>query len=275
MPLVPFTSFYNGPIAVYPASTGLVDPITGMPEKGGNFNQGDYCDLSTADVLQWNRQYGTNLYPGRYRIVGLSKNATAANVVTGKPAALALGLSVAAVSIVTAGSGQTAGNYTAAASSGTAVISYVIGSAGTLISATVSNGGVYATGTVPTFTIAAGGTPGTVLAEMAINVNLVTSWDASAVSLTNDPRGVFLAPVTAAQITAGAWVLIQEEGISTVLVTTATQTAAGSLAYVSATAGVITTITPAYQAASLGKTIDISAAATLTRVELALPVRQG
>lgn len=276
MPQVSFTSFYNGPLAVYLSNTGLQDPLTGAAEKGGNFFVGDYCDLSTTDAKVWNQTYGTNLYPGRYRIVALSPNATAANVVQGKPVALALGTSVAAVVIATAGSGQTPGNYTAAASSGTAVISYVIGSAGTLISVTVSNPGLYSTGTIPTFTIAAGGTPGTVIAQMSVNVNNVTSWDtASAISLTNDPRGVFLAPVTSAQITAGAWIVIQELGIAEVLVTTAGTPLVGNQLTVTATGGTVVAAAAAFAASVLGKAIDLPAPATLTRCELALPVRQG
>lgn len=276
MPQVSFTSFYNGPLAVYLSNTGLQDPLTGAAEKGGNFYVGDYCDLSTADAKVWNQTYGTNLYPGRYRIVSLSPNATAANVAQGLPVALALGTGVAAISIKTLGSGQTPGTYPAAASSGTAVISYTIGAAGTLISVTVSNPGLYSTGTIPTFTIAAGGTPATVVAQMSVNVNNVTSWDASAVSLTNDPRGLFLAPVTSAQITAGAWIVIQESGIAEALVATATATVPGSTAYVSATAGVITTnVATAYYQSILGKTIDTTAAATLTRIELSVPIRQG
>lgn len=280
MPQVPFTSFYLGPLAVYPANTGLQDPITGAPQKGGNFFQGDYCDLSTADAQVWNSTYGTNLFPGRYRIVSLSKNATAANVVKGKPVALSLGTAVAEVSISGAGTGQTPGNYTAQASSGTASISYVIGSAGTLISATVTAGGSYPTGTIPTFTIAAGGTPGTVVTHMNVNVNVITSWDASAVSLLNDARGVFLAPVTAAQITAGAWIIIQELGIAEILVTLATTGTPGATAFVSGSGGTITTSTKALAASTagavtLGSIIDTAVAATLTRVDLALPVRQG
>jgi len=275
MAQVPFTSFYWGPLAVYPTSTGLQDSITGLPQKGGNFNVGDYCDLTAADAAVWNKQYETNLYPGRYRIGALSPNATAANVAQGLPVALALGTSVNGVVIATAGSGQTPGTYVAQASSGAAVIQYTIGASGTLISVSVLNGGVYATGTIPTFTIAAGGTAGTVIAQMSVNVNNITSWDSSAVSLTNDPRGVFLAPVSSTQITSGAWVVFQELGIAEVFVATATATAKGSLAYVSASGGAVTTIAPAYQAATLGKTIDTAAANTLTHVELSLPVRQG
>ena len=197
----------------------------------------------------------------------------------GKPVALALGTTVSEVVIVTAGSGQTPGNYTATASSGTATIAYTIGAAGTLSSVSVTNAGSYPTGTVPTFTIAAGGTPATVATHMNVDVNNVTSWDASAVSTGSDARGVFLASVTASQITAGAWIVIQELGIAEVLITTASGTpAAGQQAVVTnGNGGNVTTNSTftASAAAILGKTVDIPATATLTRVDLSLPVRQG
>lgn len=276
MAQVSFTSFYNGPLAVYPSSTGLVDSLTGAPQLGGDFLQGNYCDLTAADAKVWNQQYGSNFYPGRYRIVALSKNATAANVVKGKPCAIAQGTSVAEVVIATAGSGQTPGNYTAAASSGAATIAYTINSSGALSSVTVTNpGSAYAPGAAPTFTIAAGGTPGTVAVHMNVSENVVTSWDSSAISLTNDPRGVFLGSVTAAQITAGAWIIIQELGIAEVLVTTAAAPAVGQQLTVTASGGTVVAAAPAFAASVLGKAIDLPAAASFTRCELALPVRQG
>jgi hypothetical protein len=74
------------------------------------------------------------------------------------------GQGVDSVIIATAGSGQTNGTYTANASSGTATIQYVI-AGGALTSVKVLNpGGPYTT--APTFTIAAGGTPGTVTASI-------------------------------------------------------------------------------------------------------------
>lgn len=73
---------------------------------------------------------------------------------------------VVGVSILTAGSGQTNGNYTATASAGGATIAYTIaGGALTAVSVTFGgNPGTYTVATAPTFTIAAGGTPGTVQA---------------------------------------------------------------------------------------------------------------
>lgn len=274
MAQVSFTSFYNGPLAVYPSATGLVDSLTGAPQLGGDFLVGNYCDLTEADAKVWNQQYGTNLYPGRYRIVSLSKNATAANVARGRACALALGTAVTEVVILTAGSGQTPGNYTAAASSGTATIAYTIGAAGTLTTVSVTNAGSYPTGTIPSFTIAAGGTPATVAAHMNVNVNNVTSWDASAVSTISVPRGVFLGSVTAAQITAGAWVVIQELGIATVATSATVAAPVGSSA-VASTNGLANIIAPAYAATLLGATIDANAVNSFSRVELSLPVRQG
>jgi hypothetical protein len=82
--------------------------------------------------------------------------------------------------------------------------------------------------------------------------------------------------VTAAQITAGAWIVIQELGDAPLYVTTATATASGPVA-TSATAAAVTTTTSATApvAGFIGYTIDIAAATSLTRVRLRLPVVQG
>lgn len=79
----------------------------------------------------------------------------------------AQGLGVDGVVIASAGSGQTAGTYTANASGGGgtgAVLQYVI-SGGALTGVKVISPGTGYT-SVPTFTIAAGGTPGTVTATI-------------------------------------------------------------------------------------------------------------
>lgn len=77
---------------------------------------------------------------------------------------------VNSVSITTPGTGQTNGTYTATASAGTATIQYVI-AGGILTSVKVLNpGGPYAT--PPTFTIAAGGTPGTVTAAIGTTAGM-------------------------------------------------------------------------------------------------------
>lgn len=66
------------------------------------------------------------------------------------------------VQILTAGSGQTPGTYSLAASAGGAVISVVVAAGGTVTAVpTVTTPGFYSTDTVPTITLAAGGTPAT------------------------------------------------------------------------------------------------------------------
>jgi hypothetical protein len=79
-------------------------------------------------------------------------------------------IGVDGVYIATAGSGQTNGTYTANASAGGATISYTI-SGNALTSVKITNPGTIGfqyTG-VPTFTIAAGGTPGTVTATLGFS----------------------------------------------------------------------------------------------------------
>lgn len=274
MAQVPFTSFYLGPLAVYPAKTGLQDPITGLPAKGGNFYPGDYCDVTEAEAQLWNQTYGSRLHEGRYRIVQVSAQATTGNTGLGYVVGAAPGTAVQNVTILTAGSGQTAGTYTATANTGGAVIQYVIGSAGTLIAATVLNGGSYSSTSIPTFTIAAGGTPGTVQSQLVASSNFVTTFDSSAINVLM-ARGIFLATITAAQISAGAWVVIQEAGISPVYVTTATQTASGSILWAATASAVTANVGTASYTGTLGWAIDVVTASALCRCQLNLPIRQG
>jgi hypothetical protein len=76
---------------------------------------------------------------------------------------------IVGVNILTAGSGQTNGTYSATASFGGAQISYTI-AGGALTAVTITNPGTgsYLTESTPTFTIAAGGTPGTVQAVIGL-----------------------------------------------------------------------------------------------------------
>jgi hypothetical protein len=267
-----FSVAYNGLLAVYTSSTGLSDARTGMTEVGGGMNVGDYFDLDDLAA----KQHNPGVFTGRYRFVRLSTSAVAANVFRGAPCGIALPTSLAQVAITGAGTGQAPGTYTisSSASGGTvaATAQVVIGAAGTVTAATLLNPGAGFTST-PTFTVAAGGTPGTIVAQMNVSENFVSSFDASSLSVTQ-ARGLFLAPVTAAQIAVGAYVFIQELGIASVLVSTATATAIGSVA-AAGTGGTVTTNAPAFYPATLGQTIDVAAAGLLARVELSLPVRQG
>ena len=78
---------------------------------------------------------------------------------------------IVSVNILTAGSGQTPGTYTATASAGGAVIQYVVAAGGTITAqpTVLVQGGPYTDATYPTFTLAAnGGTAGTVQATIGV-----------------------------------------------------------------------------------------------------------
>lgn len=286
MAQVPYTSFYNGPFAVYPSPSGMASAITGVPYLGDTLHEGDYCDLSAQEASAWNVRYGVNLYPGRYRFVRLSPNAVAANLGFGKPVGFGLGTTVAQAILAAGGTGYvisatgaTTGTVaiSSSTSGGTAVATANLTlSAGVITGAQLTFPGAGFT-SVPTFTLTSvlsTGTGGSVLAVQTVSPNFISSFDASSVQLST-PRGVMLTPVTAAQVSAGAWVVLQEEGIAPVLVTTATGTAAGSNATAATTGAVTTTAASSPSAGFLGYTLDLAAANTITRVALALPVQQG
>jgi hypothetical protein len=285
MALVRYSVLYNGPFAVYTSRTGLTDIRTGLAENGGGFNTGDFMDLTESEANSWSQQYsgqGGILHEGRYRIVKVSAQAVAANTFLGAVVGIAPGSTVQAATILTLGSGQTQGSYPITATGGTFTTAAtgvaVIGAAGTLISFTITNGGSYTGTTLPTFTIAAGGTPATVQAQFSASSNYVTSFDASAINI-SVARGLFLFPLTAAQITAGAWVLIQEDGIGQVFITTAASAASGATVWAQSASGTTTVATSAVPtasyAATLGSAIDVPTAGALARIQLNLPIRQG
>jgi hypothetical protein len=115
-----------------PSYSASVEAVTGLPIATG-INVGAFEEFSDGDAAQYSSK-GVNT-----------------------------------VSILTAGSGQTPGTYTANASTGGAVIQYVIAAGGTMTAApTVLVSGNYPTGVAPTFTIAAGGTPATVAAAVGL-----------------------------------------------------------------------------------------------------------
>jgi hypothetical protein len=262
-------------LANYLSSTGLVDIRTGLPELGGGMNVGDYFDLTEQEAQAIN----STLHTGRYRFVQVASAATAANIKQGTPVGYAKGTTVQNVSLSAAGSGYTDGTYTIVSSTSGGTVkatATAVVSGGLIISATLTNPGAGFT-SVPTFSLSEipAGSAGSILAQLTTTPNVVTSFDSSASSL-SIVRGVFLASLTAAQITAGAFVFIQELGIATILVSTATNTAAG--AYAAATTGGAVTTTTAATAIPVGffaTTLDLAAASTLIRAELDLPVRQG
>lgn len=113
--------------------TASVEPATGLPIATG-LQVGQFQEFSDAEALTYSNQ------------------------------------GVTSVNLLTAGSGQTPGTYTATASAGGAVIQYVVAAGGTITAQpTVLNaGGPYTDAAIPTFTIAAGGTPATVQANIGV-----------------------------------------------------------------------------------------------------------
>jgi len=257
--------------ANYTSPSGLSDLRTGTQQLYGGLNLGDYFDLTELEANALSSTTIGLLHAGRYRLVQVDANATIADVAMGKAAYFALGKSVQQVVIATAGSGQTPGSYNATASTGVATISYTINAAGALAAVTVTNGGTNYTAT-PTFTIAAGGTPGTVAAQMLVTPNIVTGFT-NPLSL-SALRGVFLN-----SITPGNYGFIQELGEATVLGAAAlTSTLAGNVVgpkAASAGAFDATVATAAPLISQLGYAIDLPVAASTFRVNMDLPVYQG
>lgn len=289
MPQVPGSAFaVVGPWTVYTSPSGAASPITGIPYPGGVLAEGNYVDVTAADIADYQVLYGNKLYPGRYRFVRVSPNATTGNIAYGKPCGWGLGTSIANAIVAAAGSGYTIAatgaangtvNITSSAAGGTAATASLVLVGGVITSVQVTYPGANMT-SVPTFSLSelTGGTGGSVLAEQNNSPNFVSSIDASSVGLT--PRGIWLTPITAAQITGFAWVWIQEAGIAPLLPTTASSVAAGSIAYVSATAAAVTvvatgSVTAPQLATEIGTTMDISNAGAISRVILDLSIQQG
>ena len=286
MAQVPFQALYLGPYAVYTSPTGMSSPITGTPYLGGSLHEGDYVDLTASEAALWNVQFGNKLYPGRYRLVRVSPNATYTNFGFGYPVGYGLGTYVANAIVVAGGTGYvitatgaTSGTVSISSSTagGTAAVASITLSAGVITAAQITYAGANMT-SVPTFTLSSvlsTGSGGSLVAEQFSSPNFMSSFDSSSAQL-SDVRGIALTTLTAAQITAGAWIVIQELGDAPVYVTTATATTIGSVAS-AATAAAVTTTTSATAPTLgfIGYTIDTAAAASLCRVRLRLPVVQG
>jgi hypothetical protein len=196
--------------ANFTSPSGMTDAATGQTEYGGGLNVGDYSDYTNDQARL--ASYTTNgiLYAGRYRFVQVDSGATAANVKTGTVGYMRVGSTVKTVVVTSQGTGQTPGTYLVGSTGGGgtgAVVQVVVSSATAITASVVSGGSGYTS--VPTFTLATGGTPGTVAAQMDASVNVVTSADIA----TNPVRPV----VFLNSITPGNYGFVQELGIATVL----------------------------------------------------------
>ena len=275
-----FITSYNGLTGVYyPSESGLVDIRSGQPYVGGGLYLGATTELTAKEAQSLTPPGGAfPVYGGRYRFVQIDPGATAANLGFGKVAGWAQGTQVQQVSILTAGSGQTAGTYTATASAGGATIQYTINGSGALASVTLLTGGSYlSSASIPTFTIAAGGTPGTVVALMSTSADTITSFDVAVgfgVLASTPVRGILMGgPPTATDLANPAYCWIQESGKANVLGAAAIGTTPIAGAWLNTTAvGTVTGATAnAFGVSTVGYAIDIPAQAALFRANLTLP----
>ena len=244
--------------------SGQTDPITGFPYEGGGLNLGDYFDVTNDEAA--NASYTTNglLYAGRYRYVMVDSGATASNVKTGTVGYMRSGSTVNSVVVSAVGTGQTAGPYQVAATVGSgggsgAIIQVIVGSGGTITSASVVNGG-FGYVSPPAFSLTAlGGSGGAVVAQLNVTPNIVTSADvALSTSATAAADGPVRPVVFLNSIAPGNYGFIQELGTATVLPTASQSQTQGQFAIVDSSAknGYMTASGTTLTIYTIGQVID-------------------
>jgi hypothetical protein len=152
----------GGKLQVVVDHAGPVSYVTGGETyPASNLNRGGFDWVETSQTF--GASTGTRVYTVTAAVPAGSQGSGVTSVnLKWSYAATAAGVN--GVVIATAGSGQTNGTYSATASTGSATISYTI-AGGALTAVAVTNPGSGYTA-APTFTIAAGGTPGTVTATV-------------------------------------------------------------------------------------------------------------
>ena len=272
------------------SSSGQTDNMTGEPYYGDGLYPGVYFDLTNQEALDSSNLNTGILYGGRYRYVQVDSGATAANVTTGTVGFIRSGSSVKSVVVLTQGSGQTVGTYNVAANigsgGGSGALIQVVVTGAAAISVTVLNGGQ---GYVspPSFTLATGGTVGTVVAQLGISQNIVTSADqalgnAGTPAATQAGVGPVHPVVFLNAITPGNYGFVQESGVATVIASSGGQTQAlGQFAIVqnaTTTAnGTMTASSATYGPFAIGNVLDpIVSPATGTpfKIQMDSPIYQ-
>ena len=260
MPLVQgFPTWKNMNSVNSTSASGQPDNMTGQPYYGDGLYPGVYFDLTNQEALDSSNLSTGILYGGRYRYVQVDSGATAANVTTGTVGFIRSGSSVKSVVVLTQGSGQTVGTYNVAANigsgGGSGALIQVVVTASNAISVTVLNGGQgYVS--APTFTLATGGTVGTVVAQLGISQNIVTSADiALNPAATNAGIGPIHPVVFLNAITPSNYGFIQESGVATCL-TGATQTVSQNSLLSTSSAGALIASNAGYNILNIGTVID-------------------
>jgi hypothetical protein len=203
----------------------------------------------------------------------VDSGATAANVKTGTVGYLRAGFSVKTVLATVAGSGQTPGVYTVAANVGSG------GGSGAIIQVTVLANGTVALGavtvlqgglgysTLPTFTLAAGGTPATLVAQLNSTMNIVTSVDQASLFNTVVRPVVFLN-----SITPGNFGFVQELGTATVLNSAAGAITAGNFVNAASNGnGTVSSGATTFIPTTIGIAIDAGVASQPFKILLTTP----
>jgi hypothetical protein len=266
-----------------PYQSGQGDAYTGFPYAGGGLNQGDYFDLTNDEALGASNPATGILYNGRYRYVQVDSGATAAYVKTGTVGYIRSGSVMKSAVTITAGSGQTNGSYQIAANVGSG------GGSGAIISITISGGAIVGNPTVvyagfgyvspPTFTVAQGGTPGTVVAQLSISESIVTSAD---IALTPASTNAGIGPVHPVvflnAITPGNFGFVQESGVATVLAgATYTQSQSQNALPSTASNGTMVASVATYSILTVGTVIDpltSPLANTPFKIQMSTPIYQ-
>jgi hypothetical protein len=250
----------------FTSPTGITDLRTGQPFAAGGLNLGDYFDVTNMEAAGATDTANGTLYEGRYRFVQVDSGATSGNVATGLVGYVTAGKTVAGVVVLTQGSGQTPGTYLVSATGGggTGAIIQVVVLTATSITATVVNPGFGYT-SVPTFTLATGGTPGTVAAQLSSTPNQVTSYDKAI--------GTVRPVVFLNSITPGNYGFVQELGLATVLGNGTIGTAAVQN-FVNATTGGTVNAGTTYTVSTIGQAADLPVASNLFKVYLSGPTVQ-
>jgi len=266
-----------------PYQSGQGDSATGFPYNAGGLNLGTYFDLTNDEAEVGAKPAIGLLYNGRYRYVQSASGATAAYVKTGTVGYIRSGSSVKSVVVLTQGSGQTVGTYQVAAAVGSgggsgAVIQVIVTSANAITVSVVNGGFGYVS--APTFTLATGGTVGTVVAQLGISQNIVTSADLAigTANAANAGIGPVHPVVFLNAITPGNYGFVQESGVATVIAASgATQAASNNALPSTSSNGSMVASVSTYSILAIGTVIDPIASPLVNtpfKIQLSEPMYQ-
>ena len=243
--------------------SGMTDNQTGFPYEAGGLNVGNFFDLTNEEAANASDTANGILFSGRYRYVQVDSGATAANVKTGTVGYIRSGSSVKSAVTTAVGTGLTNGSYQVAATVGSG------GGVGAILGINVAGGVIVGNPTIvaagygyvspPTFSLTAlGGSGATVVAQLGVGQNVVTSAD---IALTPAGGNAGIGPVHPVvflnSITPGNYGFVQESGTATVLAASGdTQSQSQNALPSTSSAGVMVASSASYSILNVGIVID-------------------